>query len=194
MREVLQIYFIPSVKGYNKGKNGESFMVEASQYHNIKAQLDLEAEKKKKEAEQQKAEDMFKKSFHVGWPPYLGRIGQNDTGGMVWEIRKELAQQALLHVLRGLVQSQHIFEVSPISKPKEEGMVCVANYYLPGIPYSVYPKIDRRKRLKLEGASAPGGGEGSDAAEEEEEMTEYEKVRADKMARNQAFLQSLGLA
>jgi hypothetical protein len=112
---------------------------------------------------------------------------------MVWEIRKDLAQQALLHVLRGLVQSQHIFEVSPISNPKEEGMVCVANYYLPGVPYSVYPKIDRRKRLKLEGASASGpvGGESSD---EEEEMTEYEKARAEKMARNKAFLQSLGLA
>ena len=168
-------------------------MVEASQYHNIKAQLEVEAEKKKKEAERQKEEDLFKKNFHVAWPPYLGRIGQNDTGGMVWEIRKDLAQQALLHVLRGLVQSQHIFEVSPISNPKEEGMVCVANYYLPGVPYSVYPKIDRRKRLKLEGASAPGpvGGESSD---EEEEMTEYEKARAEKMARNKAFLQSLGLA
>ena len=184
---------LDGVKGYRKGKTGESFVVEASQYHNIKAQLEVEAEKKKKEAERQKEEDLFKKNFHVAWPPYLGRIGQNDTGGMVWEIRKDLAQQALLHVLRGLVQSQHIFEVSPISNPKEEGMVCVANYYLPGVPYSVYPKIDRRKRLKLEGASASGpvGGESSD---EEEEMTEYEKARAEKMARNKAFLQSLGLA
>jgi len=173
---------------YRKGKTGEMVTTTVENFDAVKEALRLDGERKKREAEIQKEEDMFKKNFHLSWPPYLGRIGENDLGGLTWEIRKPFLEKALLHILRGLFQSGHCFEVEKLNKGG--GSVCVANHYLPGVPFSILPKrMSHAKKRKGE-----DGRPLDEEEEEEEELTEYEKARAERVARNNAYLKSLGLA
>ena len=82
----------------------------------------------------------------------------------------------------------------------------VANYYIPSVPFSVLPRrapANKGKKKKLNGPGYMAEGEDEDQAggENEEdndppvvEMSDYEKARAERVARNNAYLKSLGLA
>ena len=146
-------------------------------------------------------DELFSKNFWNSWPPYLGRISEGDNGGIVWEIRRQCIVPAIRHILRGLIQSNHIFEVESISQSKNSsggGTICVANCYVPGVPYSVLSSgggRGRGRKKKGEGGNYENNGnDKEEEEEEEEELTDYEKARLERVERNHKYLQSLGLA
>jgi hypothetical protein len=150
----------------------------------IAAQERREEERKKEEAEAKR----LARSYQHDFAPWLGSISYV-TGELTWEIRKPHLLPALRYVLRGLIQSGHVFEVESIAASKAStggGTVCVANAYMPSLPHSVI-KVKANHRKKKEAWEEEG-------EEEEVELSDYEKARAERVARNNAYLKTLGLA
>jgi hypothetical protein len=128
------------------------------------------------------------------FPPYLGRVvplmsPYASTEKSVWEIREQFVVPALKWVIRGLIHSEHLTEVEPLDSAN--GGVIIPNhlYYIDEnqTPFDTLntKELTRRKR-------ADAGGE--ESSEEEVELSEYEKARAERVARNKERLQALGLA
>jgi hypothetical protein len=125
------------------------------------------------------------------FPPFLGRvvpfIGMDHDH--VWEIREPFIAVALRWVIRGLIHSEHLSESEPLSSDSvNSGSILLNNVYTisDGDPFE---EIDlkvlvRRKRADQE----------AESSEEEVEMSEYEKLRAARVARNEERLRELGLA
>jgi hypothetical protein len=127
------------------------------------------------------------------FPPYLGRVVPvqfpGKTNGMSWEIREPFVVAALRWVIRGLIRSEHLGELEPVVSG-DAGIVIANNVYYAEeneVPFEVLDvkELTRRKRA-------------TDAAEESSEddfeMSEYEKARAERVARNEERLKALGLA
>ena len=86
------------------------------------------------------------------------------------------------------------------------GTVSIANYYLPSVPFSVSPRKTSVPKAKKQKKGADIGyvkgtteGQAEQVEEDQEEdtvveMSDYEKARAERVARNNAYLKSLGLA
>ncbi|GKZ01312.1 hypothetical protein MPSEU_001082200 [Mayamaea pseudoterrestris] len=125
------------------------------------------------------------------FPPYLGRvIPVNDGGDGIWEIRSPLLAPALRWVIRGLIHSGHLGEVEPITMDSlsSGSIICNHAYFVDDRqPFDVIDikELQRRKRA---------GQETNEHAEEEIELSEYEKLRAERVARNADRLKALGLA
>jgi hypothetical protein len=125
------------------------------------------------------------------FPPYLGRLVPLDNNGnMTWEIRSTYVIPALRWVIRGLIHSQHIGEIEALTMDSMSSGMIIANhvYYIDDRqPFDVVgvKELQRRKRA--------GQGAG-DQSEEEIELSEYEKLRAERVARNADRLKALGLA
>mmetsp|Transcript_2968 Transcript_2968/g.6265 ORF Transcript_2968/g.6265 Transcript_2968/m.6265 type:complete len:231 (+) Transcript_2968:2889-3581(+) len=191
-----------------KGKTGLMVNVRAEDFDKVKKQLELQAIEEKRRKEEDAEEALFAKNFHNSFPPWLGSIGEGAEGGLVWQIRKPFIVPAVRHVLRGLIQSGHVFEIESILPTKNSaggGLVAVANYYLPSIPFTVLPRkpptFKAKKQKKGDSIGYVKGTDESDEAKEEQgeaeavvEMSDYEKARAERVARNNAYLKSLGLA
>jgi hypothetical protein len=125
------------------------------------------------------------------FPPFLGRVvpciglDHDET----WEIREPYIAVALRWVIRGLIHSEHLSESEPLSFDSlNSGSILLNNVYTisDGDPFE---EIDlkvlvRRKRADQE----------AESSEEEVEMSEYEKLRAARVARNEERLRELGLA
>ena len=94
-----------------KGKTGLMVNVRAEDFDKVKKQLELQAIEEKRRKEEEAEEALFAKNFHNSFPPWLGSIGEGAEGGLVWEIRKPFIIPALRHILRGLIQSGHVFEI-----------------------------------------------------------------------------------
>jgi len=134
------------------------------------------------------------------FPPYLGRVlPSRNQQGASWEIRPPFAVPALRWVLRGLVVSGHLTATEPLfaggagasNHDTTAGVVlCNDVYYKdPGsVPFEVLDTrvLQRRRRA--------GKSDGDDSSEDEVEMSEYEKMRAERVARNAERLKALGLA
>jgi hypothetical protein len=129
------------------------------------------------------------------FPPYLGSVipvsADDDGHRFCWEIRAPYAIPALRWVLRGLVRSGHISEIDPLTNdanPNSGVIILNHLYWVPPqlVPYEVLDmkEVQRRKRAT--------------AIEEKEqvvvEMSDYEKMRAERVARNAERLKALGLA
>ena len=122
------------------------------------------------------------------FPPFLGRVvpSCNDA---TWEIRPDFVVPALRWVLRGLIASEHLaeWENFSLSSYENEAIILTNHAYFYNeakIPYEVLEP--RRKKT-----SAAGEGE---EEEEEVELSAYEKMRAERVARNKEKLKALGLA
>jgi len=131
-------------------------------------------------------------SMTGGWfPPYLGRVlPSNDVEGVRWEIRKPYVSCALRWVIRGLVSSGHLCEEDRISGDSlTSGAVLPNNvYYIDDRePFQV---LDTRELIRRKRAEQ----EAEDESEDDKEMSEYEKLRAERVARNAERLKALGLA
>jgi hypothetical protein len=149
------------------------------------------------------------------FPPYLGRVfdtGIDEGGSIVWEIREQYVIPALRWVLRGLVRSGHLAEVdgslSQGIHPDNDGSTGpragVAFTFGPGIvvpnheyffneqfePFEVLDEKEIMRKRRVQ--AGDGGAESSD--EEEVELSAYEKMRAERVARNAERLKALGLA
>eukprot|EP01083_Nonionella_stella_P175866 613801_1 len=129
------------------------------------------------------------------FPPYLGRIIPSMNGNskmrtdVTWEIKKEFVVPALRWVLRGLVNSNHLseWEEFSLSTYDSETLLLANHAYYYDKSKSPFAILDRRKKL---------GAVGPDEEEEEEEveLSAYEKMRAERVARNKEKLKALGLA
>ena len=148
---------------------------------------------------------MFKEG---SFPPFLGRAvplsfsasndptSQQNQDKFHWEIRSPYILPALRWVLRGLVESQHLSAVEGITAtdPLQSG-VLLANhmYYIDKSmePFDVLDlkELQRRKRGKEDMAIAA-----EREKQDEIELSEYEKMRAERVARNADRLKALGLA
>lgn len=152
------------------------------------------------------------------FPPYLGRVipatpptstddddDDDDAAAIVWEIREQYLIPALRWVLRGLVRSGHLAEVdgtlsegilddAPARTSFGAGIVVPSHeyYYNEGCfpPFDVLDEKEILRKRRLAAAAAAD----SSSSEDEVEMSEYEKMRAARVARNAERLKALGLA
>ncbi|KAL9184848.1 hypothetical protein ACHAXT_002625 [Thalassiosira profunda] len=138
------------------------------------------------------------------FPPYLGRVVPSGDGTVAWEIREPYLVPALRWVLRGLVKSGHLAEVdgslsdglsddAPAIKSFAAGVVVPSHeyYYCGGVraPYDVLDEREILRRRRQDAAAAE-----SEESEEEVELSAYEQMRAERVARNAERLKALGLA
>ena len=133
------------------------------------------------------------------FPPYLGRvIPSQNSYGFTWEIRPPFAVPALRWILRGLVFSGHLSAVEPLFGGSVGGSsdlasgVILANdvYYWNPETCTPFEVLDTRELQRKKRA----GKSDDDSSEDEVEMSEYEKLRAERVARNAERLKALGLA
>jgi hypothetical protein len=126
----------------------------------------------------------------ASFPPFLGRVVP--VAGLehdrVWEIREPFIATALRWVIRGLIRSEHLSESEPLSTDSLTSGSILPNNIFTISDSDPFEEIDlkvlaRRKRADQE----------VESSEEEVEMSEYEKLRAARVARNEERLRELGL-
>ena len=148
-----------------------------------------------------KSEDAYGVFTEGYFPPYLGRIVpsceqlpvDNDVR---WEIRPQYVLPALRWILRGLVQSGHIVEWEPSSLENVdvEASVMTNHIYYKNnskTPYEVLDVKEMQRRKRIETMNEK---EEEEEATETVEMSAYERMRAERVARNKERLKALGLA
>jgi len=138
------------------------------------------------------------------FPPYLGRVVPSTDEAMVWEIREQYLIPALRWVLRGLVQSGHLEEVDgSLSEGLLDdahartsfgsGIVVPSHEYYYNETSPPFDVLDEKEILRKRRQDAAAADSDS-SSEEEVEMSEYEQMRAARVARNAERLKALGLA
>lgn len=150
------------------------------------------------------------------FPPYLGRVvsssvptstNKDDDDAIVWEIREQYLIPALRWVLRGLVRSGHLGEVdgtlsegvlddAPARTSFGAGVVVPSHEYYhrnAALLQRPFDMLDEKEILRKRRAQAAAGGD-DESSEEEVELSEYEKMRAERVKRNAERLRALGLA
>lgn len=149
------------------------------------------------------------------FPPYLGRVFNTSSGetdcGIVWEIREQYVIPALRWVLRGLVRSGHLSEVdgslsegiasdndigttggrAGIAFTFGSGIVVPNHEYYVNEKFEPFELLDEKEIMRKRRAQT--GGDDDESSEEEVELSAYEKMRAERVARNAERLKLLGL-
>lgn len=125
---------------------------------------------------------------NTSFPPYLGRVlpASFDRDDATWEIRFEYIIPAVRWVIRGLIQSGHLTELEPltIDAPFTSGVIMTSDLYYHDPSDHPFDLLEIRRKKK-----------GDDASSEDEiELSEYEKLRAERVSRNAERLKMLGLA
>jgi len=132
------------------------------------------------------------------FPPYLGRVVPlhspcDQSAETVWEIRPPYVLAALRWVIRGLIQSEHLSEVEGMTTDNLNSGVVLANHvYFWDSSLDPFDVLDQKELQRRKRANQDGGG--NDESEEEIELSEYEKLRLARVARNAERLKALGLA
>jgi hypothetical protein len=148
------------------------------------------------------------------FPPYLGRIlpassssssfDGEGADAIIWEIREQYLIPALRWVLRGLVRSGHLEEVdSSLSEGVLDdaqtrtyfgaGTVTPSHEYYYNQNYSPLDVLDEKEILRKRRQTAVAADDDK-GSKEEVELSEYEQMRAERVARNAERLKALGLA
>jgi hypothetical protein len=141
--------------------------------------------------------DSFGRYTDGSFPPYLGRVTPLLSPGdqvpeTMWEIRSPYVVASLRWVIRGLIHSGHLSQLEDLTTDNLNSGVLLANHVYCWDstlePYEVlaFKELQRRKR-------ASQGGGGGDESEDDIELSEYEKMRQARVARNAERLKSLGL-
>lgn len=124
------------------------------------------------------------------FPPYLGRVipisGWDEVS---WEIRAPFVVPALRWVLRGLIQSGHLTAVENLAADFSSGVIMTNDIYHWDASLTPFEVLDLRELQRKKRANR----EYSEESEDEVEMSEYEKARAERVARNAERLKALGL-
>jgi hypothetical protein len=148
------------------------------------------------------------------FPPYLGRvvpmvpiINKNSPDVVVpnvqWEIREPFIVPALRWIIRGLLHTDHLVQSSdgglsgnPLRESllsQNENLLLFPNhvYYIDEkeTPYNILDTKELARRKKQRNTKANEDNDSDDDIE----MSEYEKARAERMARNKERLAALGL-
>mmetsp|Transcript_6715 Transcript_6715/g.19384 ORF Transcript_6715/g.19384 Transcript_6715/m.19384 type:complete len:1435 (+) Transcript_6715:359-4663(+) len=135
----------------------------------------------------------------ASFPPYLGKVVPK-AHGSTWEIRPSFAVPALRWVLRGLVRSGHLTATEPLCvavggsaghQNTTTGSILTNDVYYKDPAAEPFCYLDTRE---LQRKKRAGGDDDDDSSEDEVEMSEYEKLRAERVARNAERLKALGLA
>jgi len=137
------------------------------------------------------------------FPPFLGRVIQTDSANNVWEIREQYLIPALRWVLRGLVKSGHLAEVdgslsdgllddAAARTSFGAGIVVPSHEYYYNETFPPFEVLDEKEVLRKRRQEAAVDDDSS--SDEEVELSEYEKMRAERVARNAERLKLLGLA
>eukprot|EP00980_Cylindrotheca_fusiformis_P002470 scaffold584_cov132-Cylindrotheca_fusiformis.AAC.23 len=134
--------------------------------------------------------DAFGSYSNGSFPPYLGRVVPNGPE-VSWEIRQPFVIPALRWVLRGLIQSGHVTELEPMVTNQSHGIIMTNDVYYCDDNLKPFEQLDlkelqRRKRANQEANDSE--------SEDDIELSEYEKLRAQRVARNTERLKMLGLA
>eukprot|EP00934_Nitzschia_sp_Nitz4_P001004 Nitzschia sp. Nitz4//scaffold34_size148208//129444//134234//NITZ4_002995-RA/size148208-processed-gene-0.55-mRNA-1//-1//CDS//3329548840//1004//frame0 len=125
------------------------------------------------------------------FPPYLGHVVPNASANdLSWEIRAPFVVPALRWVLRGLVNSGHLTAMDPLTPDFSSGVLLSNDIYYCDSSIQPFEVLDLRELQRKKRAVKTGESE----SEEELEMSEYEKARAERVARNAERLKALGLA
>lgn len=126
------------------------------------------------------------------FPPYMGRVVPISSWDEVsWEIRSPFVVPALRWVLRGLIQSGHLTAIEDMNADFSSGVVLTNDiYYWDAANLQPYEVLDLRELMRKKRANK----EDIEDSEDEIEMSEYEKARAERVARNAERLKALGLA
>lgn len=132
------------------------------------------------------------------FPPYLGRVvplsmsyDVSDAGSLQWEIRETYLVQALRWVLRGLIQSEHVHEYESVETAKDSGTILPNHVYYLDPQQEALDVVDSKELSRRKRATNAAAEVSSD---EDVEMSEYEKMRAERVSRNAERLKALGLA
>ena len=134
------------------------------------------------------------------FPPYLGRvIPSKNRYGSSWEVRPTFAVPALRWVIRGLINSGHLTATEPMSSggagasnnDTSAGMIVTNDIYYWDPESTPFQILDTRV---LQRKKRAGGKFDDESSEDEVEVSEYEKLRAERVARNTERLKTLGLA
>jgi hypothetical protein len=138
-----------------------------------------------------KSVDGYGAYVNSSFPPYLGRVvptGPNNE--FVWELRSSFVVPALRWVIRGLVHSGHLTAVEPMTADQSSGVILTNDIYYWDSRLEPYEVLDVRELQRRKRADNAGDEE----SEDDVEMSEYEKLRAARVARNADRLKALGLA
>mmetsp|Transcript_19669 Transcript_19669/g.41412 ORF Transcript_19669/g.41412 Transcript_19669/m.41412 type:complete len:394 (+) Transcript_19669:417-1598(+) len=147
-----------------------------------------------------KDDDGFAVYSSGSFPPYLGRVvPYNNRHGCHWEIRPPFVVPALRWVIRGLVHSGHLTATEPMfsggagasNNDTSAGSILTNDVYYWDPESTPFEILDTRE---LQRKKRAGKSDGEDSSEDEVEMSEYEKLRAERVARNAERLKALGLA
>ncbi|KAL7459013.1 hypothetical protein ACHAWC_010771 [Mediolabrus comicus] len=136
------------------------------------------------------------------FPPFLGRVIQTDSDTNIWEIREQYLIPALRWVLRGLVKSGHLAEVegslsdgllddAPARSSFGAGIVVPSHEYYYNESFPPFEVLDEKEVLRKRRQEAAADSDSS--SDEEVELSAYEKMRAERVARNAERLKMLGL-
>jgi hypothetical protein len=125
------------------------------------------------------------------FPPFLGTVVPlSGISEASWEIRSPFVVPALRWVIRGLIGSGHLTALEPLTADSSMSSgVIITNdvyYWDAQQPFEVLNlrELQRRKRANIAD---------EEASEEDIELSEYEKLRAERVARNAERLKALGL-
>lgn len=136
----------------------------------------------------QPVDDDYGSYVNSSFPPSLGRVmpslGPENVEDVTWEIRTPYVLPAIRWVLRGLVESGHLAEL-------DTGVLLTNDIYYADDSQQPFDVLDVKEIQRRKRANAASEEEESG---EEVEMSEYEKVRAERVARNAERLKALGLA
>lgn len=125
------------------------------------------------------------------FPPYLGRVVpvSFESCDCFWEIRSEYVIPALRWVIRGLINSGHLTSLEELSldAPLSSGVIMTSDIYYHDSTLSPFDVLEIRRKKK-------DGNDANESSEDEIELSEYEKQRAERVARNAERLKILGLA
>ena len=148
------------------------------------------------------------------FPPYLGRVvpmiplSKESTlevkPHIQWEIREPYIVPALRWVIRGLLNTEHLVQISDsgsVGNPlresilsQNENVLLFPNhiYYIDesSDPFDILDVKELARRKKQKNTKSND----DDDSDDDIEMSEYEKARAERMARNKDRLVALGLA
>jgi hypothetical protein len=137
------------------------------------------------------SESSFGLYANGSFPPYLGRVvpitGLTEVS---WEIRAPFVVPALRWVLRGLIHSGHLTAVEPMTTDLSSGIIMTNDIYYWDTSLQPFEVLDLKELQRKKRTNK----EMDDESEEDIELSEYETLRAERVARNAERLKALGLA
>ena len=137
--------------------------------------------------------ELFGHYVNGSFPPFLGRIVPvSGSSEVSWEVRSTFIIPALRWVIRGLISSGHLVAIEPLTADStfSSGVIMTNDIYLFDSKLQPFEVLDLKELQRRRRATNTG----DDESEEDIELSEYEKLRAERVARNAERLKALGLA